>query len=358
MENLTVTRTNCNTFVFSYSDTVKDLTINIREVSLISNWDGNLSLLPIYLTIVIPHVISPSIIPNTYTLELPSDKIYAFEYVRQYNWYLPSKDDLFEAFAILVPLGVGNLRTTTIDGELPRYWTSTEGVAGSYAWYINGATSLAVPISKNNIFFIRSVRDFYSKTIYTLGQETSSGFIFYIKDLGDGNFRYLELAKSDCEFKSNWSNLNSDDILDFIGTTTSGKFSGETNTNMIINQIGHTMSGALIATQYHIMYTTYSVYSVFCDLLTCRLDLLKRVLGELDNCKEECDCIAVYDYNAFSVIYEAIVSLYENIFNILNIDIENTTLTADEIETLTTFEELMIQYKKYCISCEKPCKNC
>jgi hypothetical protein len=353
MKNLTVTRTNCNTFVFSYSDTVKDLTINIREVSLISNWDGNLSLLPIYLTIVIPHVISPSIIPNTYTLELPSDKIYVFEYIKPYPttispWYIPSKDELSALYNNLHLQGLGNFT------EQYPYWSSSELDANSLwcVWFNDGA---ATARSKNSSYFLRPIRSFTSDRDYSIGTIRSNGIVFY-KD----GVNYLECALNDAPAILRCT----DDIGNMIGTLTT-IFSGRSNTYKMKRQ-SITAPGPVYCStvdisgedEGHFNLTEYSLYTIFCDLLTCRLDLLKRVLGELDNCKEECDCIAVYDYNAFSIIYETIVSLYENIFNILNIDIENTTLTVDEIETLTTFEELMIQYKKYCISCEKPCKNC
>ena len=367
MENLTVTRTNCNTFVFSYSDNVKDLTINIREVSLISDWDGNLSLLPIYLTIVIPHIISPSIIPNTYTLELPSDKIYAFEFITNETWYLPSTDELTEMANILAKNHIGNFITTAVEGTEARYWTSTEdgmtrpapghpsiGKAYYVSFDINDIGTVGTFV-KEGLYHVRPIRKFISALDLTIGSETQTGYIFYKHGITP-NILYLECAKQDITTLEPWSNLETNS--DQLGTTMSGFNTGLENTLKIINQVGHTTSAAASAYLNFNYLHTYSIYSIFCELINCRLDLLKRVLGELDNCKEECDCIAVYDYNAFSVIYEAIVSLYENIFSILNIDMLNSTLTADEIETLTTFEELMIQYKKYCVSCEKPCKNC
>lgn len=97
------------------------------------------------------------------------------------------------------------------------------------------------------------------------------------------------------------------------------------------------------------------IYSIYCEIIECRKNQLLRVLGELDNCKEECDCIALYDFNAFSILYEAFRSLQTS----LNYSTETDfLLTSEIINQFTTMTEIVNQLMKYCIACETPCKDC
>lgn len=373
MENLIVTRENCNTFNFEYSDIDVDLTINIKEIPTVGVWDGNISTLPTYLTITIPHVISPAILPNVYNLTLPSDKIYAFEYLKyrfttstNNVWYLPSKEDLHLMYLNLWSGNDGiNTYTPVTSFYSISYWSSSES-SDIGAW-VHSSSQLpleAVQQKQNShTSKIRPVGDFISSIDLPIRYNLGNGnYIFNKVDLLDGTFQYYYCSISDSPTTFSWSDIT--DVA--IGTTSELVGFGQSNSDMMLLQsptcptilyCNNLIEEVTYPTE-DILLREYSIYSIFCDLLECRLALLKRILGELDNCKERCDCIAVYDYIAFGTIYEAITSLYHDIFGDYNPNMNMDTLSAESLALLTTFEDLMIQYKKYCVECEKPCKNC
>lgn len=101
--------------------------------------------------------------------------------------------------------------------------------------------------------------------------------------------------------------------------------------------------------------TVYYTMGMFCDLIDCRKQQLLRILGEPNNCKEECDCMAVYDFNAFSVLYEMIITVIEELDEHIN---TTPSFTLEEIKQITTLQQLIEQAKKYCKDCNKPCKDC
>lgn len=98
-----------------------------------------------------------------------------------------------------------------------------------------------------------------------------------------------------------------------------------------------------------------SLYTIFCDIIECRKKQLLRVLGESDNCKEECDCISVYDFNAFSILYEHLMIPINNINLSEN---NNQTITQEMLDTITDMYRIQEQALKYCIECFEPCKDC
>lgn len=104
----------------------------------------------------------------------------------------------------------------------------------------------------------------------------------------------------------------------------------------------------------YIIHST-SLYTVFCDIIECRKKQLLRVLGESDNCKEECDCISVYDFNAFSILYEHLMIPINNINLSEN---NNQTITQEMLDIITDMYRIQEQALKYCIECFKPCKDC
>lgn len=104
----------------------------------------------------------------------------------------------------------------------------------------------------------------------------------------------------------------------------------------------------------YIIHST-SLYTIFCDIIECRKKQLLRVLGESDNCKEECDCISVYDFNAFSILYEHLMIPINNINLSEN---NNQTITQEMLDTITDMYRIQEQALKYCIECFEPCKDC
>lgn len=387
MENLIVTRENCNTFNFEYSDTSVDLTINIKEIPTVGVWDGDISALPTYLTITIPHIIPPAILPNVYNLTLPSDKIYGFEYIKigyteTLDLYVPSIDELVLISTVLFTPGAPIWDEYPSGAFIDPTWSSSEdGVNNVWVLQMGDSTPISHIKRHDTIYmaerlsplFVRSFIRYESTPSLHLNDKTLSGYIYRIEILGN-QVTYYELYTSIHFASYNW-------LVTFINliqqpseflNTIIGLDSGKNNTDIIksyvvAHELLHGDNSAIDLTHAleanppiieHLEITEYSIYSIFCDLLACRLALLKRVLGELDNCKERCDCIAVYDYIAFSTIYEAITSLYYNIFHDYNVNMQTGVLTVEQLEVLTTFEDLLIQYKKYCIECEKPCKNC
>lgn len=98
-----------------------------------------------------------------------------------------------------------------------------------------------------------------------------------------------------------------------------------------------------------------SLYTIFCDIIECRKKQLLRVLGESDNCKEECDCVSVYDFNAFSILYEHLMIPINNINLSEN---NNQTITQEMLDTITDMYRIQEQALKYCVECFEPCKDC
>ena len=182
------------------------------------------------------------------------------------SWYLPSKDELLLMYTNLASLGIGNFRTTGNYPNQPWYWSSSEGADGRFAWSIKFDVGSSFDYYKSTFYFIRSTRFLTSSTIYNLGDETINGFIYHIKDNGDGTFTYREAAKNDCDSKGVWSNINSSAVDSFIGTTSTNLSEGINNTNEIIAQTGHTTSAALIATQYKVKTIHNYINSINADL--------------------------------------------------------------------------------------------
>lgn len=98
-----------------------------------------------------------------------------------------------------------------------------------------------------------------------------------------------------------------------------------------------------------------SIYGIFCEIIECRKKQLLRVLGESDNCKEECDCVSVYDFNAFSILYEHLMIPINNINLSEN---NNQTITQERLDIITDMYRIQEQALKYCIECFEPCKDC
>jgi len=379
MENLLVTRTNCNSFIFTYSDSYTDLLVDIYEISLVDNWNGNFIGLPLYTTFIIPHIELPSVVPIVTSLSLPSDKIYVFKYTKSgitpsIIWNVPTRDELELIRTNLYLEGLGNF-SNHFD-----YFSSSEVLDGNNlkCYVLNLSSGVWTEEYKTRylgetdpyiyMHYIRGIRDFISigdTPLYEVGDITSTGYIFQVINNNNGSFTYYECRLTDGLPNSRWWEHNGTIPLNLnVGTSTEfGE--GKNNQELIHNYCIANDTTSLIdlistlnvnGTEFTI--TEYSLYTIFCDLIQCRLNIIKRVLGELDNCKEECDCINVYDFNAFNAIYESILNLYEDLFSILNINVTNSIISASELDKLTTLDILLQQYKKYCIECKTPCKNC
>lgn len=163
-----------------------------------------------------------------------SNKILTGEIPPINDWYLPPRNEMLAMRDNLYEASIGNL-----SGQ---YWCSTE-----YS-ITNGETIIMYldgyfQTSKSNNLYVRPGRSFESGTPYNLGDiGPSGGWIYLIS----GN-TYYEAAPNDLG-TSAWSNVNNA----LIGTTSGLVGSGPNNTNLIINQVGHTTSAALLCANYSI----------------------------------------------------------------------------------------------------------
>ena len=290
MENLTVNRTNCNTFVLTYIDTVFDLTVDIYKIVNISSWDGNFSNLPIYGSLLVPHVVLPNTNPIVTTLTLPSDAIYVLKYSKENviknPFHLCSRDEiqdmrnlitLDENFAI-------NYKLSATDS----YWLTNEVPneedPNSQAFtYIIGSNHIFIT-NKNTLQKLIGIREFVSTINYSLTDEDEYGGKVYKKTtIGNHSWRYRSVKVFTGE--SIWSNINNASVGTYQTTN------GYDASIMIIGQLGHTTSAAqTILQQQSVIQSEYSLYTIFCDLIACKYKIIQRVLGELNNCKEQCVC--------------------------------------------------------------------
>jgi hypothetical protein len=109
------------------------------------------------------------------------------------------------------------------------YWASSE-VSATTAWTVNFTTGAETARSKDASYEVRAVRSFIAPAgSYSLRDETSTGWIFYIESFGTGHEKYYEAAKADSgDYK--WMHTNYDDVL--IGTS-AGVGEGEDNTRLM-----------------------------------------------------------------------------------------------------------------------------
>jgi uncharacterized protein (TIGR02145 family) len=150
------------------------------------------------------------------------------------DWFLPSKDELNEMYVQLKAYDVGNFTSASYhsSSQMPvsSVWLQdfTDGTVYSF-------------ISKSSTARVRACRSFVAGVgAYSLRDiGPAGGVIFYVDGVGT---TYYEAATTDQSTSSIWSNVDVD--LDGAEGTAIG--SGQTNTNAIIGQSGHTMSAALI----------------------------------------------------------------------------------------------------------------
>jgi len=156
-------------------------------------------------------------------------------------WYLPSKDDLLEIYNMLHLSGLGGFTNTS-------YWSSTE-FDDTTAWQLDFTTGTETAADKATTNYVRAVRYLAIPYIYNVGDVgPAGGYIFSILDLGAGWFYYGEIAPVDQSTSHAWSNIV-DVLADY---TLPDVLMAEVNTEIIIDQVGHTDSAAQVCVDYSI----------------------------------------------------------------------------------------------------------
>ena len=140
------------------------------------------------------------------------------------DWFLPSRDEL-------------NSMKNNVETEAGMvfgvYWCSTESNATEALYTASGSGSDA---PKSNVYKVRPCRQFNAiEGLYSVkDQGPAGGWIFHVS----GTF-YMEAAPNDLD-ASVWSNVTNS----LVGGTSVNIGTGLTNTNLIVNQSGHTNSAA------------------------------------------------------------------------------------------------------------------
>lgn len=149
------------------------------------------------------------------------------------DWFLPTQSSLATMANQLYDFGLGNFSNGY-------YWASNEGgPSNGTVQSIFGGSGTSSP--KGNVYHVRPIRHFNAPVgSYNLRDNgPGGGLVFYI--LGTN---FYEAYTEDLD-DSVWSNITNQSV----GSTGTGVGDGETNTQLIINQVGHTTSAALLCTQ-------------------------------------------------------------------------------------------------------------
>jgi hypothetical protein len=160
-------------------------------------------------------------------------------------WYLPSNSEATSMSDNLGQQGVGSF-------SAGYYWTSSEESAEEWQPPVAAVkevlTGLGFAEGKANLYRVRPITSYSSTTVYNLADVGAyGGWIFYITDLGGGNYKYYEAAPTDLPGTYAWSNVTNGSI-----TKRSAIGTGYQNTLDIINQVGHVTSAALACSQYSV----------------------------------------------------------------------------------------------------------
>jgi hypothetical protein len=147
------------------------------------------------------------------------------------NWYLPSRDEAVLIYTELYLYGLGNFNSFI-------HWTSSQGGAttGVGISFTSGGYS---NYGKNLLKAVRACRLFTSTINYNLRDIGPAGGYIFWKSGND----YLELAPTDQSDGVVWSNI----FTVSVGATGTAIGTGQSNTALIINQVGHTHSAAKIS---------------------------------------------------------------------------------------------------------------
>jgi hypothetical protein len=152
-----------------------------------------------------------------------------------------------------------NLKSESVGDFLDvEYWSSSEyEFDGAYVQDFADGSSIVT--SKSTSYAVRAFRSYTSQVIYALRDiGESGGLIFYIVNLGGGNYRYYESSISDLT-ASAWSNI----VDAEIGTTETAIGTGASNTLRIISQTGHAGSAAKLCNDIE---TNVGNPLAFCEL--------------------------------------------------------------------------------------------
>ena len=154
------------------------------------------------------------------------------------EWFLPSLDELQAMYTNLYLEGVGNFNTNA-------YWSASENVINynTHATVLDFSTGNSSGSSKATGYMIRAIRSFTASVgDYSLRDTgPAGGLIFYI----DGT-TYYESSLVNQSNSQAWSNVTTATC----GATATAVGTGYANTSKIVNQDGHTSSGALLANNY------------------------------------------------------------------------------------------------------------
>jgi len=140
------------------------------------------------------------------------------------DWFLPSRDELST---------MKNNVETEAGLAFGIYWASTESNAND-AIFLSSGSGSGNP--KTNVYKVRPCRQFNAPigTYSIKDQGPAGGWIFFTNDT-----LYMEAAPNDLD-ASIWSNISNS----LVGGTGLVIGDGITNTQLIINQVGHISSAA------------------------------------------------------------------------------------------------------------------
>ncbi len=196
----------------------KLVTLSATPVETVTDYDGN-----IYdvVTIGTQEWTVQNLKVTHYNDGTPIPKISNYD-----DWFLPSKDELYQMWNQLYTWGFGNFQTNY-------YWCSSEDDS-MFAWIQNFANGNQVSSEKWGANCVRACRSFTGGTYNLRDVGPAGGWIFIT------GTTYYEAAPTDQSTDSVWSNLDTT----LLGTTGTAIGTGQANTTAIIGQVGHTDSAA------------------------------------------------------------------------------------------------------------------
>ena len=157
------------------------------------------------------------------------------------DWFLPSKNELSLIYNNLYLHSVGVISPAA-------YWTSSEVDASNAYCNVFNSGGIGISIDKSSLNRIVAARTFTltevtpSYALRDVGQ--SGGLIFNVINNGNGTYTYYE-HNATIVTTYPWSN-----VVALLGNTSIAVGSGNTNTQNIIAQAGHTNSSALICSTF------------------------------------------------------------------------------------------------------------
>jgi uncharacterized protein (TIGR02145 family) len=199
----------------------KLVTLNPSAPASIVDYDGN-----VYTSVMIgtQEWLGQNLKTTHYADGTPILNIFGYD-----DWFLPSKDELYDMWNQLYTWGYGNFQANY-------YWSSSEAGSNIASVQHFGTGVQTVGGKNNGIILTRPVRAFTSASpSYNLRDiGPAGGWIFY----KSGN-DYLEASPKDEGFGV-WSNVDATTL----GTTNTAIGTGQANTTAIIGQVGFTTGAA------------------------------------------------------------------------------------------------------------------